>query len=127
MANATFRRPFGVLFLVLILAASGGLSLAQESATEEGSEPQEAAASGEDEQAVLDTIIVTASKREENLQDVPFSVTALDADSVDLLTMGGASDVRFLSNRVPSLHIESSFGRAFPASTSVVWATPTSI
>ena len=91
MANASFRRPFGVLVLVLILAASSGLSLAQESATEEDSVSPETAITEEDEQAVLDTIIVTASKREENIQEVPVSVTAMSADSVDLLTMGGAS------------------------------------
>jgi len=62
---------------------------------------------------VLDEIVVTAQKREENIQDVPASVTALDAEKIDLLSLGGA-DVKFLSGRVPSLVMESSFGRAFP-------------
>ncbi len=62
---------------------------------------------------VLDEIVVTAQKREENLQDVPASVTALDAEKIDMLMLGGA-DVKFLSGRVPSLVLESSFGRAFP-------------
>jgi len=62
---------------------------------------------------VLDEIVVTAQKREENIQDVPASVTALDAEELDLLTIAGG-DVKFLSGRVPSLVLESSFGRAFP-------------
>ncbi|KAB2965626.1 MAG: TonB-dependent receptor, partial [Thermoanaerobaculia bacterium] len=62
---------------------------------------------------VLDMITVTAQKREENLQEVPVAVTALDAEDLELLTVGGA-DVKFLSGRVPSLVLESSFGRAFP-------------
>lgn len=62
---------------------------------------------------VLDEIVVTAQKREENIQDVPSSVTALDAEKIEMLSIAGA-DVKFLSGRVPSLVLESSFGRAFP-------------
>lgn len=62
---------------------------------------------------VLDKVQVTADRRVENLQDVPVSVSTLSGESLDVLASGGA-DVRFLSNRAPSLNIESSFGRAFP-------------
>jgi iron complex outermembrane receptor protein len=62
---------------------------------------------------ILEEITVTAQKREENIQQVPLSVTALDADQLVLLSAGGA-DVKALSARVPSLLLESSFGRAFP-------------
>ena len=45
--------------------------------------------------------------------------------ALDALATSG-QDVRALSGRVPSLNIESSFGRAFHASTSEAMATPTS-
>lgn len=62
---------------------------------------------------VLDKVQVTADRRVENLQDVPVSVSTISGENLDVLASGGA-DVRFLSNRAPSLNIESSFGRAFP-------------
>ena len=61
----------------------------------------------------LGEIVVTAQRREENLQDVPLSVTALRGDNLDAVQAGGV-DIRGLSGRVPSLLVESSFGRTFP-------------
>lgn len=61
----------------------------------------------------LKVVTVTAQKREENLQEIPISVAAVDGSQIDYLRAGGA-DIRFLSVRVPSLLIESSFGRTFP-------------
>lgn len=61
----------------------------------------------------LEEIIVTAQRREENLQDVPVSVTAINDDQLQALGSGG-QDIRALSGRVPSLLVESSFGRTFP-------------
>ena len=61
----------------------------------------------------LQTITVTADRRVENIRDVPSSVTALQGDILEALGTSG-QDVRALSGRVPSLNIESSFGRAFP-------------
>ena len=49
----------------------------------------------------------------ENIQDVPVSVSTLAGEGLDVARSGG-DDIRFLSARVPSLNIESSFGRAFP-------------
>lgn len=63
--------------------------------------------------AGLSEIVVTAQRREENLQDVPLSVTALRGDNLDAVQAGGV-DIRGLSGRVPSLLVESSFGRTFP-------------
>ncbi|MDT8439211.1 MAG: TonB-dependent receptor [Wenzhouxiangellaceae bacterium] len=63
--------------------------------------------------AVLDTVTVTAQKREQDLQDVPVSLAVLSGEKLNALTTGG-QDVRLLSSRIPSLQIESSFGRAFP-------------
>ena len=62
---------------------------------------------------VLEEIIVTAQKREQSLEDVPASVSAMNADTVrDYL--GSAENIRALANRVPSLNIESSNGRTQP-------------
>lgn len=63
--------------------------------------------------APLDVIVVTAQKREQDLQDVSASIAALRGEKLDVLSSAGA-DIRFLSARVPSLIIESSFGRTFP-------------
>jgi len=62
---------------------------------------------------VLDTVQVTAQRKVENIQDVPVSISTVRGEKLEALASGG-TDVRFLSGRVPSLNIESSFGRAFP-------------
>ena len=61
----------------------------------------------------LQVVTVTAERRVENIREVPTSVTALQGEILEVLATGG-QDVRALSGRVPSLNIESSFGRAFP-------------
>ncbi len=61
----------------------------------------------------LGVIVVTAQRREEDLQDVPLSISTLSDDKLDAIGAGG-QDVRALSGRVPSLVVESSFGRTFP-------------
>jgi len=61
----------------------------------------------------LDTVVITAERRVERIQDVPNAVSQVSGDKLDVLASGG-QDVRFLSGRVPSLNIESSFGRAYP-------------
>ncbi len=74
---------------------------------------QEAAKPAEKEAVVLDTVQVTAQRKVENIQDVPVSISTVSGEKLNALASGGA-DIRFLSGRVPSLNIESSFGRAFP-------------
>ncbi len=70
-------------------------------------------------QAAADTgvtggdIVVTAQRREEKLKDVPLSVAAISGEKLDAIQAGG-NDIRGLSARIPSLNIESSFGRTFP-------------
>lgn len=61
----------------------------------------------------LQVITVTAERRIENIQQVPNSVSVLQGEVLDVINTGGL-DIRGLSGRVPSLNIESSFGRAFP-------------
>lgn len=61
----------------------------------------------------LPTVNVTAERRSENVQQVPNSVSTINAEMLDVINTGG-QDLRGLSGRVPSLNIESSFGRAFP-------------
>lgn len=63
--------------------------------------------------ATLDAVQVTAQRKVENIREVPVSITSVDAEKLDVLGSGG-TDIRFLSARVPSLNIESSYGRAFP-------------
>lgn len=65
------------------------------------------------ELTTLDEIIVTAQRREQNLQDVPLSVATVGGEKLDVLNSGTA-DIKALSARIPSLQIESSFGRTFP-------------
>jgi len=61
----------------------------------------------------LEVIQVTARKRVENVQEVPVAVSALQGDNLDAYS-SAAMDIRFMNARVPSLTVESSFGRTFP-------------
>ncbi len=96
-------RPFSrahAVVLTSVLGSSG--ALAQQGTTDA------AANVGQ-----LDTITVTAERRTENIKDVPSSISTISGEKLDVLNSSG-EDIRFLSGRVPSLNIESSFGRAFP-------------
>ena len=61
----------------------------------------------------LETVIVTAQRRAENIKDVPMSIATLKGEKLDVLTAGGA-DIRFLNSRSPSVSVESDYGRTFP-------------
>lgn len=67
---------------------------------------------GEDERE-LEAITVTVQKRRENLQDVPTSVATVSNERISILRSSG-QDIRSLAGRLPSLNVESSFGRSFP-------------
>jgi outer membrane receptor protein involved in Fe transport len=56
-----------------------------------------------DEGAALEEIVVTARKREENLQDVPIAVTAISAET---LQREGVKDVQDITARDPSLSFD---------------------
>ncbi len=66
-----------------------------------------------DSDFMLEEIVVTAQKREQSLQDVPISVSALAGDKIKDFAAGG-EDIRLLSSRVPGLNAESSNGRVAP-------------
>jgi iron complex outermembrane recepter protein len=61
----------------------------------------------------LEAVIVTGSRRAENLKDVPLAISAIKGEQLDAYNASG-QDVRALSGRVPSLNIESDYGRTFP-------------
>src|SRR5687768_3395385 len=73
----------------------------------------QAAAPASREPTTLDTVQVTATRRVEDIQDVPMAITTVDGEKLEVLTSGG-DDIRLLSGRLPSLNIESSYGRSFP-------------
>jgi iron complex outermembrane receptor protein len=99
-----FQRHFAMASVSAIALGSfvgaPGLALAQ-------------AAPAATEPAGIETIIVTARKREESSQDVPASLSTVRGDALTTLTSGGG-DMNSFSGRVPSLIVESSFGRTFP-------------
>jgi iron complex outermembrane receptor protein len=101
----TFGSPTPFLQHPLALAALASLALMSTGASAQTA-PQA-------EVGKLPEITVTAERRAENIRDVPSSVTALPGELLEVLNSSG-QDIRLLSGRVPSLNIESSFGRAFP-------------
>jgi outer membrane receptor protein involved in Fe transport len=56
--------------------------------------------------AQLEEIVVTAQRREQSLQDVPISVTAVTGDAI---LRGGFSDMEDLSTFIPNLHMQDTF------------------
>jgi len=72
-------------------------------------------ASGENAEAEnqLPSIIVTANRREENLQDVAVSADILDQERVGAI-FSAAADTTALAGSVPGLNVESSNGRVAP-------------
>jgi len=65
------------------------------------------------EAQTLDAINVTAQRKIENIREVPVAITALSGEPLDVLVSGGG-DIRILAGRVPSLNVESGYGRSFP-------------
>lgn len=66
------------------------------------------AAAAQDE-ALIEEILVTATKREQTLQDVPIAVTAFNAQ---MLEKAGVTDMRELTQLSPSLFLTSSASEA---------------
>ncbi len=112
-------------FLCLVFVFTAGVTTAQDNrpapAEQDPSEPpgQFEQASPEstsptDEPAfVMEEIVVTARKRAQPAFEVPLSLSTIQEAKSTALRASGM-DIRFLSNRVPSLQMESSYGRVFP-------------
>jgi len=64
-------------------------------------------------EGVLEEVIVTATKRQESIQDVPISIATLSGEDLQAMFPGGA-DVLSLSGHIPGFFAESSNGRAAP-------------
>jgi len=96
---------------VFALALAGTVALSPAAARAQATGDTDTPAA--DAQEGLADIVVTAQRRSENLQDVPISVATISDETLAAINSAGA-DVRGLSGRVPSLNIESSFGRTFP-------------
>jgi outer membrane receptor protein involved in Fe transport len=79
----------------LAAAVSAALGLAAPGLTPRA---QEAAAADQP----LETIVVTASRREVNVQDIPFNIVALGADAIDELRI---TDLNTFSRAVPGLYV----------------------
>ena len=61
--------------------------------------------------AQLETVVITGTRRLENIRDVPQAVSAINSETLETLGASG-QDIRALSGRVPSLNVESDFGRS---------------
>jgi iron complex outermembrane recepter protein len=96
----------------LIMASASAIAMTAMAALPTAAFAQTAPTASEP-QSGLETVIVTARKREESSQDVPVSLSTVRGDAITTLTSGGA-DMNAFSGRVPSLVVESSFGRTFP-------------
>jgi len=70
-------------------------------------------AAAQDQPPVLEEIVITATKRLENQQQVPVSVGTIAGERLNA-TLSGGVDLLALSGRVPSLYAESTFSRTFP-------------
>ena len=102
-APSGWRCPFArVLELALALASTACMT------------PAALAAEGAAAEAdTIPEVVVTATRREEKLKDVPVSASVLSGDALQVLGDTG-DDIKQLAFKVPSLNIESSNGRAFP-------------
>jgi outer membrane receptor protein involved in Fe transport len=88
-----------------ILAAATAFGLAVPAAAQDS---ETTASDGQ-----LATIIVTANRRAENLQDVPVSAEILDQERIGAV-FSAAADITALAGTVPGLNVESSNGRVAP-------------
>ncbi len=87
-----FGREYGVLSMSLILL----FTLAPVSSV------------AQDSGAVLEEVIVTATKRSENLQDIPLAITSLSSDR---LRQQNVSNLKGLTSLVPNLDVAHNNGR----------------
>jgi iron complex outermembrane receptor protein len=94
--------------LKTLLQCASALALFQASAAfaaDAPTKPEATPTAGAD--SVVETVVVTAQKRSQNLQKVPMSVTALTGTT---LQQSGATDMHSVSNLVPSLSVVQTIG-----------------
>ena len=103
------------LTLRLLSASTLALAFASPALAQDSVDSSDSEATGAEQadNGALDVIVVTANRREENLQTVPISAATISADAAQTIFDSGA-DVTALAARVPGLFVESSNGRAAP-------------
>ena len=107
------RRPVALVRAnVLALACGSALLFAAAAASAQETPPP--TADSAPSATSLDSVTVTAERREQNLQDVPVSVGVLQGDAMRAFTTGGDDTLLALSGRVPGLYAETTTGRIFP-------------
>ncbi|MGL4234095.1 MAG: TonB-dependent receptor [Casimicrobium sp.] len=106
-ANAFGALPCSFRLRVSVVAVATSIAALAPNAVAQDAKPETP------EVGKLEMVTVTAERRAENIKDVPSSISTLKGEKLDVLNSSG-QDIRFLAARVPSLNIESSFGRAFP-------------
>ena len=102
------------LTLRLLSASTLALAFAQPALAQDvDSSDTEATGAEQADNGALDVIVVTANRREENLQDVAVSAATISSDAVQNIFAAGG-DTTALAGRVPGLFVESSNGRTAP-------------
>lgn len=92
-----------------IRSLTSGIAIAAALIASQGAFAQDAGAQSAESETGVEDIVVTAQRREERLQDVPISVTAVTGDS---LARSGVTDTRQLTQTMPSVvfsRVNSSF------------------
>ena len=89
--NKRLTRIINLTFLTTLLTMTSGVAQGQQ----------------------IEEVIVTAQKRNQNIQDIPFGISTLDAEAFAEAFAGGA-DALALASRLPSLYVESSNGKLAP-------------
>ena len=91
VSEPRFTQGIRLAFLALLLTVTSGNAMGQQ----------------------IEEVIVTAQKRDQNIQDIPFGISTLDEETFAESFAGGA-DALALASRLPSLYVESSNGKLAP-------------
>lgn len=98
-------RPHGCKwrFMVTSSLALGGLAFLPSAALAQDSSNEDPTAQQTEEQAGLSTIVVTARKREENLQETPVAITAMSGEMLEARQIVNVAEV---SKFAPNVNIQ---------------------
>lgn len=96
---------------VSLLAIAGALAIPCVANAQDASSQSDEAGVDDAEQQGLNVIIVTATKRSENLQDVPVAVSAI---SSEMLASKGVFETSDLNASMPNLQVSSPYGQQQP-------------